>query len=63
MRPDWWEYIADEPAPEKAAKPVRYRRAKDEEPIAVTFARMGFPLSPLIFTAKEIAAAEAALEN
>lgn len=63
MRPDWWEYIADEPSEAKPPRPVRYRRAKNEEPVAVTFARMGFPLSPNVFTAKEIAAAKAALEN
>jgi len=63
MRPDWWEFIADDPAPAKPAKPVRYRRAKNEEPVALTFARMGFPLPTNLFTAKEIAAAKAALGN
>lgn len=63
MRPDWWEYIADEPTEAKPAKPVRYRRGKNEEPVVVTFARMGFVLPRTLFTAKEIADAKAALEN
>lgn len=63
MRPDWWEYIADEPTPAKPEKPVRYRRAKNEEAVAVTFARMGFVLPRTLFTVREIADAKAALEK